>query len=110
MSKLVSIDDLSQLKMLMEDEFPTLVELFVNDSKTLVDNIQSSISANDCEALRIAAHTLKGSSSNMCATVLSELCLQMENKAKSGELTGVDDLLSQIAETHQQTVEVIQSL
>jgi PAS domain S-box-containing protein len=55
-----------------------LVELFLQDSTRLVDDIGLAISSRDADRLRRAAHTLKGSVSNFPAGAARETAARME--------------------------------
>lgn len=48
------------------------------------------------QALGRAAHTLKGSSLNVGAKPLAELCARLEELGKAGDLTGAGDLVAQV--------------
>ena len=109
MSELVSVEDLEQLKDIMEDEFDMLIGMFVDDSSTLIQTIKTTAAEKDADALRVASHTLKGSSSNMCVQSISNLCAEIENKAKENNLTGVDALISELNAIHPQVVDILKN-
>jgi HPt (histidine-containing phosphotransfer) domain-containing protein len=60
------------------------------------------------QALKVIAHTFKGSSGMMGAMALSRLCFDMERKMRDGSLDGAEELLEQI-KTEFRRVEVILS-
>ncbi len=109
MSDIVLMEDLGQLKELMEEEFDSLVSMFAEDSYELINKIQVATSEESYENLRIAAHTLKGSSSNMCAKALSEISHKIEDKAKAQDLTGIDELLTNLLDVHAQSIEILKA-
>jgi HPt (histidine-containing phosphotransfer) domain-containing protein len=109
MSHLIKTEELQQLKEIMEDEFAMLISLFVDDSEKLIKNMQMAYDVSDSDTLRIAAHTLKGSASNMCATDLTDICNELEDKAKDNDLQGVDTLLEKLKIIYPQTCEVLQA-
>lgn len=86
----VDYNVLSTLREVMETEYPLLVEVFMDDSVTrinemvqLLDNPSfSTSSAASLENLGLMAHSFKGSTGNMGATHLSELCLQLEEQGR----------------------------
>jgi HPt (histidine-containing phosphotransfer) domain-containing protein len=55
-----------------------LIDLFVQDSTRLVDDINRAIVDRDADRLRRAAHTLKGSVSNFPAVTARETAARME--------------------------------
>jgi two-component system sensor histidine kinase/response regulator len=67
------------------DPVRELIELFLSDSKNQLSKIRAAGSGKDFAGLRNAAHTLKGSSSNLGAKRLSLLCLQLEQAASREE-------------------------
>jgi histidine phosphotransfer protein HptB len=109
MSDLVNLDELEQLKEIMEDEFEMLISLFINDSGQLLDEITQAYATHDNEALRIAAHTLKGSSSNMCVMSISDISKEIEAKANANNMQGIDALIGQLKTIHPQVSKILQS-
>lgn len=92
----LSLEALEELKDIMGDEFSLLIDTFLNDSIARVDALTDAIAAGDTEAVRSSAHSFKGSSSNICALRLTELCRQMEALGKAGNLANANELLQQI--------------
>ncbi len=50
----------------------------------------------NAEELGSAAHSFKGSSSNMGAVALASLCQQLEERARRPPLYGIEDLINRI--------------
>ncbi len=94
----LDIGALQDLKEIMEGEFETLVNTFISDSHNKVDELTNVLQQQDCDALRKVAHSLKGSSSNVCAFRLSELARQLEMMGKEETLDGADELLTSLRE------------
>lgn len=92
----LSLEALEELKDIMGDEFSLLIETFLNDSNVRVETLTKAIATGDAETVRSAAHSFKGSSSNICALRLTELCRQMEGLGKSGNLADASNLLEQV--------------
>jgi len=84
---------LSDLREIMEDGYLQLVRTFLDDSEQRLDQLHAAKSA---EELSSAAHSFKGSSSNMGAVVLASLCQQLEERAQRPPLYGIEDLISRI--------------
>ncbi|MCG8311682.1 MAG: Hpt domain-containing protein [Pseudomonadales bacterium] len=84
----VDVDALGELKDIMEDEFDILIDTFIADSEAKIATLQEVIDAADAEELRKVAHSLKGSSSNICAAQFSELARQLEHMGKEGSTDG----------------------
>jgi len=84
---------LSDLREVMEDGYPQLLETFLEDSERRLSQLHRARSAGE---LGLAAHSFKGSSSNMGAIGLAELCRQLEERVRHSPLQGVDELISRI--------------
>ena len=84
---------LNDLREVMEDGYLKLVETILEDSECRVGQLHAAKSAPE---LRAAAHSFKGSSSNMGAMVLASLCQQLEERARRPPLYGIEDLISRI--------------
>ncbi len=90
---------LRELQIVMGDEFAHLLQTFVVDSVARIAAVQEAAAIADSDALRRAAHSFKGSSGNMGALRLCELCHQIEECARRGE---VDPCLPLIAQLDQE--------
>ena len=77
---------LEELRVVMGNEFAGLLQTFVQDSGQRVQAIARELAAQDAVALRAAAHSFKGSSSNMGARRLAQLCKEIEELALAGEV------------------------
>jgi len=84
---------LNDLQDVMEGEYLTLLDTFLRDSEERLNQLRS---APDAEKLGQAAHSFKGSSSNMGAVGLAELCRQLEERVNTHALYGIEDLINQI--------------
>ncbi|QXI44805.1 Hpt domain-containing protein [Pseudomonas wayambapalatensis] len=84
---------LSDLREVMEDGYVQLLETFLEDS---VRRLSLLHEAKDAHELGMAAHSFKGSSSNMGAVGLAGLCQQLEERVRQQPLYGIEDLINQI--------------
>jgi len=83
----VDLTVLSTLRDVMETEYPALLHIFIRDSEARVTDLNGLIQAPDfspasptqLQQLGMMAHSFKGSSSNMGAAHLAELCRQLED-------------------------------
>lgn len=96
----VDVEMLSELKSLMEDEFKTLLQTYLDDSRLRVSEISSAVAANDSTALRNAAHSLKGSSGNLGATNLAEICRELECMGRDNVLHDAKRVLEDMVEEY----------
>ncbi|WP_166569297.1 Hpt domain-containing protein [Pseudomonas sp. R5(2019)] len=93
MKQHLDYDVLSALQEVMEDEYPLLLDTFLKDSQTRIQQLRE---ADTAEKLGHAAHSFKGSSSNMGAFVLADLCHELEERVKYPPLSGIEDLINRI--------------
>lgn len=84
---------LAELKEVMEEEFEVLLETFLHDSAERVIQIKDAAKARDAEAVSRAAHSFKGSCTNIGVPVLAKLCMEAELKGKKGQLDNIDELV-----------------
>lgn len=89
-------DVLLALQDVMEDEYPVLLDTFLADSEERLRLLRDALQAVDAQAIRLAAHSFKGSCSNMGATLLAGLCRQLEEAGRSEELKMAPTLFEQI--------------
>lgn len=73
------------LRDVMGDDFTLLIDTFINDSNERIKALAQSISQCDTDGLRRAAHSFKGSSSNVGALRLADSCRLMETLALAGD-------------------------
>lgn len=96
--------DMTVLRMLqdvLEEGFAGLLMVFMRDSRAKLDSIRTGLAEADTDAVRSSAHTLKGSSANLGANPLAELCLTAEQQAREGNLDGLDELFARIEAEYQ---------
>jgi HPt (histidine-containing phosphotransfer) domain-containing protein len=86
-------DVLSALQEVMEDEYPVLLDTFLADSEERLTLLRK---AADADQLGAAAHSFKGSCSNMGAIRLASLCNELEQRAKQKSLSGIEELVGKI--------------
>ena len=78
------------------DPVAELVELFLRDSRPRLEKMESAIAAQDAAAVASAAHSLKGSASNLGARGLAALSAELEKNGKAGAWNEMKQLLPQI--------------
>jgi two-component system, sensor histidine kinase and response regulator len=73
------------------DDYPDIVDqlldLFLNSTPPLIDELREALDAGDDDALRRAAHKLKGSCQNIGATFMATLCRSIETAERDPEET-----------------------
>ncbi len=89
---------------------PVLIETFFQDTVKLQKNARQAFEQHQTEDLRRAAHTLKSNAQNFGARALAELCQDLENRAKVGELEHAEELFIPIDTEYQKAKAALESL
>lgn len=84
---------LGGLREVMEGGYADLLDTFLVDSEAQLVRLHN---AQDASELAMAAHSFKGSSSNMGAIRLAFLCGELESCARKKPLAGVAELVGLI--------------
>ncbi len=77
---------LAELRDVMEDEFDILIQTYISDSRDRLEALHQALSDGDPDAFGKAAHSFKGSSINIGAPRLGELCQHIEQAGHDGDL------------------------
>jgi HPt (histidine-containing phosphotransfer) domain-containing protein len=101
---------LAMLEEIMEDEFPELIQVFIDDSEPRISALLQAYENQDCTSLREIAHSFKGASGNLSALPLADLCFKIEEKARGENLEGIQPLISAIDVEYQVVKSVLLSL
>jgi HPt (histidine-containing phosphotransfer) domain-containing protein len=96
----LDLDTLNELKDVMGEEFGFLIETFKTDSAVRISAINDALASQDSDAVRRAAHSFKGSASNMGATNLAELCRRLEDIGDSGSIDGGESIAEEIVSAY----------
>jgi CheY-like chemotaxis protein/HPt (histidine-containing phosphotransfer) domain-containing protein len=62
-----------------------LIDLFMEDAPDRLTAMQTSLDHRDQEALKVAAHSLKGSAKNLGAKPLGRICAELEKQAVAAD-------------------------
>ena len=88
------IDNLRQLTPAGEpDVLAEVLELFLEDVPRRIARIRGAYAARDAAELYKAAHSLKGSAGNIGAQALFEVCRQLDDKGRAGDLADATRLV-----------------
>jgi len=93
---------LTELQDVMEDEFDVLINTYLKDSSDRISSLRDAIGSADPDAFAKTAHSFKGSSINIGAPKLGELCLEAENAGKANRLTEASSVVDAIESEFQQ--------
>jgi HPt (histidine-containing phosphotransfer) domain-containing protein len=70
--------------------------IFFDDAPLQLSRIQEGMSRNDAPAVRLAAHSLKGSAASLNAPRLKAAALALETMAREGDLASMDEGLRRV--------------
>ncbi len=94
----IDYDVIERLRELEAQGSPSLlaeiVAHFLKDAPTRIATMRNALAARDADALRRAAHALKGSCLTVGAAAMAEGCKAIEARAKTGSIDGCDRWLS----------------
>ncbi len=94
----LNLEQLSELKEVLEDEFSVLITTYLEDAQLRQQMITAAISAKDYDAARLAAHSLKGASANLGALMLAEICEHLEHDCRAGRYENCEVFSQQIGD------------
>jgi PAS domain S-box-containing protein len=77
-----------------------VIDAFLADAPELIATLRRSLDEQATEELRRAAHTLKSNGATLGAAEFAELCRELEQRAKSGELDGAAELVDRIEQEY----------
>jgi len=86
----------NELKLIMEDDVNMLYMAYLDDVAERLNELKSSLKAQNCDQTRRIAHTLKGSSRNVGAHVFSDFCESLEQAARDEKTELWDSLAAQM--------------
>lgn len=91
-SEHLDLATLTELEALLEDDFVDLIETFLADARVRCDDMAQTVTSKVPDDIRQAAHSFKGSSLNIGAIRLSDLCKRMEDHARQGRTLYAEEL------------------
>lgn len=90
----INTDIVADLKDLMGEDYPFLIETFTVDSHNRLEKLKTFVDNHDIESIKSGAHSLKGSSANIGAIGMEALCQElvtMADKQTSGDDASPND-------------------
>ena len=78
------------------DPLSELLDLFFHDAEPRLKQMEAAVTSGDMSKLAAAAHTLKGSASNLGARRLSALCASLEKQGKAGDAAGTGEIFAEV--------------
>ena len=87
---------LETLKEVMEDDFALLITTFLQDSENRIRSLNTLVKSDNADAVRRAAHSFKGSCSNIGAPLLASYCAVLEKKGVDNHLDDIQEDIDRI--------------
>ena len=97
MSEHLNSEFLDELREIMEDEFGSLIETFLEESARQFAEVSEHWHAQDLDGVRRTAHSLKGSCANVGAQSMHRTCADLEYSARDGNTQAIPALLQTVA-------------
>jgi HPt (histidine-containing phosphotransfer) domain-containing protein len=73
-----------------------IIRLFLRDAPARIEALRQALEAGDADAAMHAAHALKGTSANIGAHRLADLCEEMEERTRSGSVSGTKPIFASL--------------
>ncbi|MFK0571167.1 response regulator [Endozoicomonas sp.] len=97
----------STLKEIMEEDFPALINSYIEDAPKLMADIKSSSKDANLEVLIRAAHTLKSSSNNFGAIRLATIAADIEKEGQANKLNEASALIPTLKSALDETIKAL---
>lgn len=75
-----------------------LIDLFLSESPEIMVTISRAIQTGDATALRLAAHTMRGTAANFSAQPTQDIAHRLEHLGRTGEFSGTQELYVTLVE------------
>ena len=92
------------------DVLDEVLRLFLDDVPRRVERLKAAWREGNAVELQRGAHSLKGSSGNIGARHMSDLCTQLDERGKAGDFNGARHLLDLLDEEYGRVASEIQLL
>ena len=79
------------------DVLGAILQLFLDEVPKKIDSVRVAMAAGDASQVQRTAHSLKGSSGNIGALAMYDVCRQLDDRAKSGNLVLLQPLVESLA-------------
>ncbi len=108
---LIDLEAWETMKSMTERTFLVeLIEVYLNDSPQLIEQMHLGLAAGEVETVRLAAHSLKSNSASFGANRLANAARELEMIAKGGTLEGAGAKLEAVEAEFSQLLPVLTEL
>lgn len=70
-----------------------IINLYLGDAPSRLADLRESLLSGDAAGIESAAHSLRGSSANLGASLLADLCSEIENRCRGAVAPGTEERL-----------------
>ena len=92
------------------DVLAEIFNLFLSDVPKRIDALRAAVQSGDAARVQRTAHSLKGSSGNIGARAMHEVCRQIDEGAKEGDLHTLQPLVDTLVGEYQRVETEIRRL
>ena len=85
------------------DDFREIISMYIDQTDEQLSTVKNALNEKNFESITNKAHQIKGSSANLGARQLSDLCSRLEDSAKEGDLYSSKRLINEISGTFSRT-------
>ena len=110
MSNSVNLNTINQLKEILKDGYPSLIETFLVDCEKRLVALNLAIIENNSNKIKKLAHSFKGSCSSMGAEQLALISLNIESMADNGDMTEVSKVYRLLSDEYQHVKDYLNSI
>ena len=87
-----------------EELLNELIEIFLQETPKLMNQVREAIAEQDSPTLRRAAHSIKGSASNFGAAAVCTPAARLEKMGQDNDLTGTEPALAELQNALEKTL------
>ena len=99
---------ISSLQEATGDVFQEILGIYLKDAQQNLESMIASSQSHDTDQLLRLVHTLKGSSRNVGASELADLCESFEKDLRNAEYSNLDQRITIIRSTFEDTLPLLQ--
>lgn len=104
---LLNMEQLSEVQRALNENFPTLLDLFFTNSKIQIDQICIWKTASENQSVMIAAHTLKSSAANLGLNQLASQCSLIETACDENQNHNISELIAKLDPIYKDSISAL---
>ncbi len=112
--EIIDSQTIESLKGLCTPEDPTffqdVIGMFLRQAPSLMNQLRKHNKQRDAESIRQTAHNLKGACGNLGARLMADVCEKIETKARTRDLDGMENLLTDLSVCYDDTITHLEKL